>query len=534
MKIGTPFTRLFLAFILGASLAAPAASRGADSTADIPGALWVGPSIADTVGGPFVDRVWRLEIAEGRVAMLRLAGENGAELGLYLFDRYARSVVTDDPIKSSAKAGGTQSIVASLPPGTYYVDVNGRNVDRAYAFTLSVSLFPDLTAPELLPRFTDGNPRASGPSVVVLPNAFDSLSGVESIRHRIGGAEWSDWKPYNAQVAVPLPDAEGSYEIGLEVRNGVGLTSATAVLTVVVDRTAPSATPVSAFINGFATSARPRIAYRFSEAMSRTSVGSALVVTDFRGSRIAGSVVYDATTNVGTFTPSESLELGKSYAVDLVGARDLAGNLALSPGGWSFVYVQPTSVRGSVSTNAVKVGSTVKISGSTKGIPAGTRVSLEWRAAGSLEWRVVGNSVVRGDATAAIVSPISSGAYRMTYAGDFTRAASVSAQMKVTVRPALNLSGAGGYVRVRSAGATVTLRGLADPTTLPLVFARYRCNASFTSCVRVGGETVSAGPDGRATATWVASSGYWGFRLKTAGTVDFSASSTALLKFRVP
>lgn len=508
--------------------------RAADGDGDIPGVLWTVPSVSSSVGGAVVDRVWRLELPEGRVAMLRLAGENGAELGLYLFDRFARSVSSDDPMKSSAKAGGSQSIVASLPAGTYYVNVNGRNTDRAYSFALSISLFPDLTAPEVFPRFSTGIARASGPSVVILPNAFDSLSGIASIRHRIGTSEWSDWRPYEDRIAVPLPDPEGSYEIGIEVRNGVGLTSAVALLTVVVDRTAPVAEAVSRFVNGFATSSRPLIGYRFSEAMTRASVASALVVSDFRGSRIAGSVAYDEATNQATFTPSAPLELGKSYAVDIVGARDLAGNLALSPGGWSFVYVLPTSIRGTVSASSVNVGSTVKISSATKGIPTGARVSLEWRAAGSLEWQVVGNSIVRGNAATAIVSPSSSGAYRLVFAGDFTRAAAVSAVLKVAARPALNLSGAGGYVRVRSAGATVTLRALADPATLPLVFARYRCNATFTSCTRVGGVSVVAGPDGRVATTWVASKGYWGFRVKTAGTIDYAASSTPLLKFRVP
>jgi len=510
----------------------PAGARAEDGGSNIPGTDWVGPSVTSTAGGPFVDRVWRLVLTEGRVAMIRLAGDSGAELGLYLFDQYAQSILLDDPLKSSAKEGGTQSIVASLPAGTYYVNVNGRNTDRARGFTLSISLFADLTPAELFPRVASGIARVSGSSVEILPQAYDALSGVAAVRYRLQGGVWGDWTTSTERVWVTLPQAEGPYIVELQAKNGVDLVSDTAQVSVVVDRTPPTAAPVDAAT--FVTSARPQIAYRFSEPMLVASIRSSLVVSDFTGARIDGSFSYVAANQTAVFTPTLPLELGKSYAVDLVGATDLAGNRAASPGGWTFTYLLSTSVKGSLSATSILAGGPLALRGTSSGVPTGSRVSIEWQPSGSSTWVAAGMALVRAGAFYSSLTPESSGAYRATYVGDATRAPSTSKTLKVSVRPALQLSGAGGYVRVRRSGTSVALRGYADPQGLPLVFARYRCNASFTSCVRAGGETVFAGSDGRATSTWVATKGYWGFRLKTAATAAFEPASTSLLKFRVP
>ena len=526
--------RLLVVAIAALGFSYGGVARAEDVASDIPGSPWVGPSISSTVGGSTVDRVWRLELPEGRVGILRLAGEASAELGLYLFDSSARSVLIDNPIKSSAKPGGTQSIAASLPAGTYYVNVNGRNVDRAYTFTLSISLFPDLTPPTAQPRVAGGGSRVSGSSVVIAPGGYDGLSGIATVRYRIVAGEWSEWSPDVARLIVPIPLSEGPYAIDVQVRNGVGLISAPAQLTVIVDQTPPTATVPGMARVGVTTSAKPTIRYVFNEPMQVSSLAPALVVSDFGGVRVDGDLSYDPIALTATFKPTASLTLGTTYAVDMVGARDVAGNTAASPGGWSFTYLTGTSMRAIISNANVMAGALVTLRGTSSGVPSGSRVAIDWRPRGGAGWTTVGSGSVRNGLIYATLTVETSGTYRFSYLGDATHAPSQSTSLAVTVKPDLQLSGAGGYVRKRTVGSVVTLRGYSNPSTLPMVFARYRCNSSFTSCTRVGGETVMADVDGRAAATWVATRGYWAFRLKTASTGEYAAASTELLKFRVP
>ena len=524
---------LLVASFVATALFSGRALGAEEVTADIPGSLWVGPSTSSTAGGSIVDRVWRIELSTGRVAMMRVAGESGSQLGLYLFQGSARSVLTDDPMKSSAKAGGSQAIVVSLPAGIYYVNVNGRNADRAYAFTLSISLFPDLTPPTAQPRFAGGATHISGSTAEIEPRGYDALSGIEAVRYRLKGGEWSDWSTTTSKLLVPVQAAEGSCEFEVQVRNGVGLVSESTGLTAIVDHTAPIAV-AKVFAMGIASRSLPAIQYAFSEPMQSSTLRGAFVVSDFSGSLIDGNVSYDSSRLTATFVPSDSLRLGTTYAVDLVGARDLAGNTALSPGGWSFTYLSSTSVSAKISATSTRFGQSLSVRGVANGVPDGSRVALEWRSLETSTWSPLGFAVVRRNAFYSQFTPSTKGEVRATFAGDSLLAPSVSKSITVTVRPNLQLSGASGYVRTPTLGATVTLRGFADPSTLPLLFARYRCNATFTSCVRVGGETVTADLDGRATITWVATKGYWAFRLKTASTSEYAAASTGLLKFRVP
>ena len=145
----TRLPALFGALLLALTAVAPVPTKAADVANDVPGVLWNSRSVDATVGGSTFDRVWRLVLAEGRVVQLRTEGlEAGAQLGLYLLDDSILSLGDADfdthVLKSSAKAGGSQSITAALVPGTYYLNVNGRNEDRAYKFRITATLVPDV------------------------------------------------------------------------------------------------------------------------------------------------------------------------------------------------------------------------------------------------------------------------------------------------------------------------------------------------------------------------------------------------------
>lgn len=102
--------RLLLVAGLLAAFGGPAfPARAVDLDADIPGTLWNGGIARSSVGGTLYDRVWRIELPEGRVALLRLFGAKGAELGLYLFDASAASIRTATPCTSRHSKAGTNA-----------------------------------------------------------------------------------------------------------------------------------------------------------------------------------------------------------------------------------------------------------------------------------------------------------------------------------------------------------------------------------------------------------------------------------------
>ena len=429
---------LWRAIIASALLVAvfPNGARADDVATSIPGTTWVGPSATSTVGGTVIDRVWQFEIETGRVAIIRVVGESGAQLGLYLFDGSARSLVDDDPIRSSSKEGGTQAVAASLTPGTYYVNVNGRNKDRSYRFTLSIGLYADPTPPTLSPSLVGGGTRVSGEQMEIRTMAADTLSGVAAVRFRLQGAEWSEWSDHVESFIAPIGSIpEGDLLVEVEAQNGVGLVSGVAPLRLFVDRSAPNATPIGAIVRGVTTSNRPSIGYTFDEPMRSITVADAIVVSDFSGRRIYGEVTYDPVDRVALFTPSVALELGRTYAVDMVGAEDLAGNPARSPGGWSFTYLARTKISATASASSVTYGGSVVLRGSTTGIPNGEQVVIERRIPGGEEWSVATTALVRNGAIYASITPDSASEVRVRFAGSGTLAPAASSTLKVLVKP---------------------------------------------------------------------------------------------------
>jgi hypothetical protein len=177
---------------------APQPVRAEDNAAEIPGVPWVGRSVTGLIGAETIDKVWRLELPEGRVGIFRVTGEVGAELGLYLFDSSATSVLTATPLKQSAKAGAEQRFTVLLPAGTYYINVNGRNTDRQYAYSLLISLIEDPTPPFLSFVTANGNERVSSTEVRMKVFASDGLSGVEALRWRVDGGALSEWIEYTS------------------------------------------------------------------------------------------------------------------------------------------------------------------------------------------------------------------------------------------------------------------------------------------------------------------------------------------------
>ena len=72
----------------------------------------------------------------------------------------------------------------------------------------------------------------------------------------------------------------------------------------------------------------------FNEAVQSSSIGFKL--TSSAGATVSGSVSYNSTTNLATFTPSTALATGTTYTATVSGATDAAGNAMSGLVTWSF------------------------------------------------------------------------------------------------------------------------------------------------------------------------------------------------------
>lgn len=331
--MGLPIRLLIVLIFVFGTVSPSSTARGQAEDADIPGIELPSGVIRSSVGGAVYDRVWRIDLSEGRVALIRLFGSTGAELGLYIFDSNARSLSTADPLRQSAKPGGIQRITAVLPAGVYYINVNGRNKNRQFEFTLSVSLVKDPTPPVVTVDISNGATRIATSEPLVKITAIDSLSGVLDIRVRINNGAWSEWMEPQTELMVNLPLVEGRHQVEAEARNGAGLVSDPGLDEVILDLTSPIATLLRPIEGVTVANDRPTVKYQFNEPLNAAAwTRAGLILFSLDGGSVTGSGSYDSARRIGTFTFG-ALSPGVEYIVQSNDAMDLAGNrVNLEPG----------------------------------------------------------------------------------------------------------------------------------------------------------------------------------------------------------
>jgi len=320
-----------IALVMAAGALAPfsTVARGADGE-DIPGIPLPSASVSSSVGGPTVDRVYAVEVKQGSVFIATLTGTPGAELGLYLFNPSATSVQTSVPIASSAKPGGTQGISLTLRvAGTYYLNVNGRNLDRAYGFTLTTVVRQDTTGPQI--TLADPVSPSRSENVCVRLRATDALSGVVEASIALPGDAVADavWRRYtgSTRYCAGLPLAEGKREVVLRVRNGAGLITSTGRLSVRIDDTAPQLA-ASSPSSGLLTAPRTPITWTFNEPVRLVdSTATSVFAFDQSNQSIAGSVSLSSSGLSLTWTPAGPIPVGSVVVVSVAPVRDFAGNV---------------------------------------------------------------------------------------------------------------------------------------------------------------------------------------------------------------
>jgi hypothetical protein len=319
-----------LAVALICALAVPASRViGAVGASDIPGVPLSSSSVRDEVGGDIFDRVYSLAVSKGAVLLATIRGEQGAEIGLYIFSSDSGSILTDEPLASSAQPGADQSIsLQFFADTTIYIDVNGRNTDRAYAYTLTTTVVIDRSPPVIKAFNTSTTARSS--NVCGYVDAYDRISGIDAVAlHLQSGVDEPAWITYEGarSYCTAFELAEGRQTFELLVRNGVGLVSRAASTSVTIDNTSPRLTslrPTSHVV----LSPRGTISWLFNEPVRLVGAKRrAIFAVNQDGSVLAGSTSFNATGSAIEWTPRDPLPPGTVYTASLAAVTDRAGNL---------------------------------------------------------------------------------------------------------------------------------------------------------------------------------------------------------------
>lgn len=298
---------------------------------DIPGVPMQENELRSQVGAEIVDRVFSLQVAPGSVVTVTLLGEPGAELGLYIFDESATSLFTSDPIAHSARPGSRQAVsVPFIEGGALYIDVNGRNIDRPYKFTLKVLMQADLTPPFVVNVLTPA--RAPAGNICVRATAVDSQSGVAAVALRSSGTGSDEaliWQEYTlgSQNCFSVDQGEGLHSFELLFRNSLMLTSTPINFAVRLDNSPPLATLLTPQSDGITFAPRPSVIWRFNERVKPVGSMSELVfASDQSGKMVSGTAAFLSDRRTLIWRASARVPSGGTILVGIGAIVDAAGN----------------------------------------------------------------------------------------------------------------------------------------------------------------------------------------------------------------
>jgi hypothetical protein len=367
-----------------------------------------GQLVSDSVGGGVIDLVYSVQVPAGSMITATLAGESGAELGLYIFASDATSVTVDTPLVSAARPGGTQGVAVPIrTAGRYFINVNGRNMDRAYQFSLTVTLRSD-TSPPNLARVSPARSAQSSRACVTI-TALDAVSGVSdvSVTDATGEAEFS-WQRYvgSRPYCIAVEPGDGNRLMKVVARNGVGLTSRELILQMLIDDTQPKILSTTPRQSGTFQVRRPTFVWSFNEPIRLVDPsGPAVYAMTGAGRLLSGGVEYSADRKRVSWQVPTDLLLGEQISVTLRGVVDGAGN-ALDPiDTLTAVRKLRTSTKASLSSvSAARVALRVQVSGNLIGkiLTVQRRVAGVWEDVQTIKAKSASFSVtvVRGTSTA--------------------------------------------------------------------------------------------------------------------------------------
>lgn len=405
--------RLFATSLLSLVLLFPLATaalptRAADASSDIPGLPMTGQLVSDSVGGGVIDLVYSIQVPGGSMLNVTLSGEAGAELGLYIYAPDALSVTGDEPIASASRPGGTQAIATPIRvAGQYFINVNGRNIDRAYRFSLTVTTQRD-TSPPNLTRVSPVS-RAQAADACVTVSAIDAISGVSdiSVTDATGGVDLA-WQRYSGskRYCTAVEPGDGKRLIKVVARNSIGLMSREVLVQMLIDDTQPQILSTAPKQSGAFQVSRPTFVWNFNEPIRLLDPsGPSVFAMTGSGARFTGRVTYSSDRKRVSWQVPSDLLLGEQISATLRGVVDDAGNTLDPIDTLTAVRKLRTSAKASlISVSAARVALRVQVSGNLigKSLTVQRRVAGVWEDVQTITAKSGSFSVtvVRGASTA--------------------------------------------------------------------------------------------------------------------------------------
>ncbi len=300
----------------------------ATSLDNIPGIPLTSSTISSTIGGATYDHVYSLQVQAGTVLLLTLRGDAGAELGLYIFGEDAESVYSSEPMFSSAVPGGDQVIATQFfRDNLLYINVNGRNIDRAYAYQLNISAVVDKTPPIIRSATVRAYSRPKLTCVEI--DAVDGLSGVQSVAiMRDVDLQPVTWLPYTGAntYCSEVESQDGPLELVVAARNKIGLVSFKVAGMTSVDSVAPRLLRIHP-ADKETYSPKPILSWRFSEPIKSTTRGASRVIAATQlGDFVSGRVWLSADYRQLYWQPTSNIKIGTMFTVVPAMVKDRAGN----------------------------------------------------------------------------------------------------------------------------------------------------------------------------------------------------------------
>jgi hypothetical protein len=308
------------------------------------------------------------------------------------------------------------------------------------------------------------------------------------------------------------------------VRNGVGLESAVAGASVVIDTRPPSLVAVDPTPGAEVVGLRPTISVTFSEPIApETWIDGGLILQSSLGALVSGVASYDVAARKGTFVPNTALLPGALYAVTVGNVEDIAGNRVASPGSWSITPLTVTSLAATATPSVILRGGSTRIAVILTGasFPATVEASSATSPAGFVPFTAISTD----DGTNSLVaSPQSNTTFRFRYDGAFG-IAPAQVDVRVLVRRSAILVGRDSSVTSRAkVGAPVPLTAAITPAAagVSVSFRLYRFDTGRRVWVYAGSRGRNTSASGRASLSWVppsAGSYYW--RVSVASTAEY-------------
>ena len=260
---------------------------------------------------------------------------------------------------------GTFTPTASLSNGTQYTvtvstgvkDLSGNQMTAPFVSSFTTAAAPDNTPPTVLSTSpTDGATNVAVSTVVTatFSEAMDAttINGTTfTLKTTSGSTPVAGTVAYDAgtKTATFTPTSALSNSTGYTATITTGAKDAAGnqlaankvfAFTTIADTTPPTVTSTTPADNATGVPVGTTVTVTFSEAMDPTTINGttfSLKVTS-SSAAVAGTVSYNTSTHVATFTPTAPLAASTQYTATVTtGAKDTAGN-QLSPGNVSFSF----------------------------------------------------------------------------------------------------------------------------------------------------------------------------------------------------